>query len=497
MTQRLLIIIGLLCLFSVAQAQEDEVPSPILNADDVFGEHITVLERLAPIYYDEQDIHYYDVDTETWISYPIPVNIAEIQYIEQRSNGEILVSSEMPISYYDSSQRILLADRTWIFNPVDGTFQTPQTTCGGYVQDLPAEGDWIVSNFFDDGFYHLCHTETGEISLSLPDELQTIEATYCRFPQNSNLHSSPSLSYVVIVQCQLGSSEYHIHTYDIAGRQFTQIGSIVIDNAVDAYQRIIPLNETEFVVVMGDLQFELYKADATQSNSLRQIAFMSGSFPRFYPDPPRYIFFDFNDGYLYLTNLETEETTPLFNYQIDNEGHIPRDIRVHSLSPDGRYLAYGYYANWTFHSYIVDLETGNNIYYQGGYQSYELYHVLWTSSTTVIVYMAGLSGTDYYDVFRVDIGDTVETEQVTTIDSLYPNATYERESPDNRFIPIIRTNTEYQLYDVEADNIIEVLSLPDGIEEFQVHWIDNDKLLVQVGINKWRIQFDAISGTDT
>ena len=61
MTRKLLIIFGLLCLFSVAQAQETELS---INADDLFADGVTILDEIDGA--DIQDTYALFIQNGSW-----------------------------------------------------------------------------------------------------------------------------------------------------------------------------------------------------------------------------------------------------------------------------------------------------------------------------------------------------------------------------------------------------------------------------------------------
>ena len=119
MTQRLLIIIGLFCLFSVAQAQELSHPF----TDDVLAEGVTVLEVFEPVY--EQP--------------PNPIEQSGDWRIRESETGHQLCN----ITSDDCT------DNLSIFSLYGGEYGPPYPDCDatwdedGFIAESP-DGEWVI-----------------------------------------------------------------------------------------------------------------------------------------------------------------------------------------------------------------------------------------------------------------------------------------------------------------------------------------------------------------
>jgi hypothetical protein len=143
-----------LLLLSPSAAQE-ETPFPILRAEDIFAEGVTILERLPVLEMDRQSqqIKYYNPDTDEWELYDFPRNVV-LTSSEERSDGTYLVFEAGEASthnYYTGDEHV------WILDPLTGTIEQPEPICN-LVHALPNEGHWYFTKIGDN--YHLCNNET-------------------------------------------------------------------------------------------------------------------------------------------------------------------------------------------------------------------------------------------------------------------------------------------------------------------------------------------------
>lgn len=260
---RLVVIMAMLLICVVSILSADDLP--ILDGNLIFMDTVHIIEQLPFLdaFNDDDTIHYFDPEKQQWQIYDYPPEATLINFSEQRSDGTYLLVNNL-------SEGDLLhnwIDQTWIFDPNTGAITRPDEQCG-VAQDLPDEGRWIYFRA-NDGLVYLCHTETGELSTSLPDDVQDIIPVPCRVEMPS---VSPDKQTVVFSDCNT-SGEKSLYSYDIITQVFTKYLNTVNHSR---WQYHIWLDNNTFLSI-GESSYaqdhDVYLTHVDQPESLQHIAY--------------------------------------------------------------------------------------------------------------------------------------------------------------------------------------------------------------------------------
>jgi hypothetical protein len=183
---KLILRLGIVVCASLSPVQEyaqQNLPQPI-DAETIFAtlELIEIVESLPLFVVTQEQVSFYDFDTQTWETYPFPEfpvsdgEIAEPTFIEYGSETYILkVDYYVPCGddceIYDESYihyvppRAALVRERYQLDRQFGKFRPFEPICGDHAQALPGEGEWVIFSSKDKTY--ICNTETGQTSAPL------------------------------------------------------------------------------------------------------------------------------------------------------------------------------------------------------------------------------------------------------------------------------------------------------------------------------------------
>jgi hypothetical protein len=195
-------ILLLLLLFSPAAAQE-ESPFPVLNAEEIFAEGVTVLERLPVIEFDSENhlLYYFNPEAMEWSSYPYPNEVVRFNRFEERNDGTYILQRGN-----DDNGRLTSYEDEWLFNPQTEIINRENLHCGR-IAALPNEGEWFIHQL-ESGIYILCDSETGQ-QITLSDSIQS-ELDCGNYPESS--HQSPNREWLIFFDCNEPLGIYSANT---------------------------------------------------------------------------------------------------------------------------------------------------------------------------------------------------------------------------------------------------------------------------------------------
>ncbi len=150
----------------VGRAQDSGLPV-VLKPDDFLSNNVQLIGTLPILNTDDaaRTLYYFNPVAGMWTAYPYP-GAFDAVYSLPRSDGTYVLS---PKGFYAFEK--YTAQEVWILDPRKGEFSHPQIACDSYAA-LKGEGKWIVYQDVETQLYHLCSTETGELSPPLPDDIQ-------------------------------------------------------------------------------------------------------------------------------------------------------------------------------------------------------------------------------------------------------------------------------------------------------------------------------------
>ena len=485
MIQRLLIIVGLLYLFSVAQAQDNDIPS----ADDIFVDGVTVLARLPVLQFDREnrEVDYFDPDTLTWNSYPYPDEVERFNRYEERSDGTYLLQRGN-----DDNGRLTSYDNDWIFDPLTGAYSRDDMTCGRMTA-LSGAGEWVIHQL-ETGVYVLCDTETGE-QISLSNDLQ---ANLQCGNRPDTYTESPDREWVVFHDCA-NRSPLVIYTMN------TQTGII-------HYSGEISINYLPYWLWLND-DLLLLDAPFNIDGTFSDYSLMRPSQENSLINVGTNLDIDLNRSYIawdevlvtdnyevqntvYVINTETYEQTILYDQFCENSQDCLKGGFV-AISPSQRYVAYGssYLQASEFgrNSFIIfDAETQESLYEQENFPG--IYDLHWITESKLLIN----SDTHYEDgvvtstISILDISTNPPSEIILDPESIHQ---YLRILPDNESI-ILQNDRIYhfpteQEFDIFQPHIRGYLTWERSDENFNL--IATTRCMEIPCNTRWRIQIDAIS----
>lgn len=490
MTQQLLIIIGLLCLFSVAQAQD----SSIVSADDIFADGVTVLERLSVIEFDRfnQHLYYFDPDTLVWSDFPYPDEASRgFSRYEERSNGQYLLRRGN-----DDNGRLTSYDNDWLFDPLTGAFSRDDMTCGR-ITALSGAGEWVIHQL-ETGVYVLCDTEIGE-QISLPDDLQANLQCGNR-PDTST--ESPDREWVVFHDCA-NHSPLVIYTMN------TQTGVI-------HYSGEISINFLPYWLWLND-DLLLLDAPLNIDGTFSDYSLMRPSQENSLINVGRTnLDIDLNRSYLawdevvrtddggcqntiYAMNTQAYRQNVIYEQSHDDNSDCLKGGFV-ALSPSQRYIAYGssYLQASEFgrNSFIIfDTQAQETLYAQEGFPYINDLH--WIDDSKLLInsdthYENGI-GTSTVSI--LDISTTPPSEIILEPESIHQ---YLRILQNNETI-ILQNDRIYhfptgQEFDIFQPHIGGYLTWVWSGDDFNL--IATTRCFETPCNTRWHISIDAISGAN-
>ncbi len=276
------VMIFSLIFAKTVSAQTDSHAPPLINADEVLTDAAQVVSTVPVVRLDAQSKAVYRMIDDHWQRYPIPATASPMTDLVSRSDGTYLLENNND-------------QTTWYqFDPHNGTISPVLTECD-WVKALPGEDQWVFYQSAPNTPYHLCNTESGALSPSLPTTINLCGNRF-GFPTLGErpVYLSPDKQWILFPDCQyLGVSLY---AYNIATQKINFLGknpisddeNVTLMRWADSTHPILRAQ-----MLMNELQRSVIMVDVTKPNSLQVLhsAYYTGGYqPNFvYTDnPPRY-----------------------------------------------------------------------------------------------------------------------------------------------------------------------------------------------------------------
>jgi hypothetical protein len=484
-----LLLLILLC----PSAAQDETPFPVVQAEDVFAEGVTVLERLSVIDFDWENrlVYYFNPETSLWTSYAYPDEVVRFNRYKERGDGSFLLQRGN-----DDNGRLTSYADEWLFDPKTGSISRDNLYCGR-IADLPNEGEWFLHRL-DTGQYVLCDSATGE-HIALPDNLQA-EISCGSFPDASI--QSPNREWVVFYTC--GDDPMKVYSMNTQTGNILFLGEIYIVQF--PYSRWIndetilmdvPLSLTSSSLLSGEYSI----ANPSIANSLLNIGV-----DRDIDVSRNHIIWDeqfISDDYdihntIHLLNTDTYEESIVYEQfcEYEEESECWHGGAV-AISPSLRYIAYG---NSSFGAgefgvsgfMIWDTVTKEAVYELESSQTIKNIH--WIDDDRFVMSY----GANFYDeetvISLMDIRHNPPLETILEANSPYSNLSF---VPNN--LAILLTDTSYadRIYNFSTEE--ESFIFQQEINGYII-WdvMENETLAIATAWiddrpSRWRIRLDAIS----
>jgi|GEM_PF-4229982 len=218
MTQRLLIIIGLLCLFSVAYAQGDIDPRILLiDESELFTDNAEIVRRYVIVHtLDEtQTIHVYNTEPPGWLVFDYPPDVSTLtggfSYIHD--NDVLLYSLQSPLS-----------DKYLLLNTETGEFTEPEERCGSRE---PLLGSGAYEEFWrydGSGFCDVFSLENYPLDDATIEILNADNQPYHCLRQPSQARFSPERDQFVFTACS--DENFVLYHYALDDQSVEELFSI-------------------------------------------------------------------------------------------------------------------------------------------------------------------------------------------------------------------------------------------------------------------------------
>ena len=521
MTQRLLIIIGLLCLFSVAHAQDDA--TPIITAEELFADGV-VYEESVP-YAEQREIQWDDESREITyndsvvISYPDYVE--DVWYIRELDSGR----------YYVFTDFYITANNTFVLDVSDSSFSEPSVLCEYLVPDTYGYDGWAVYQSSIDGEFRLCEMATGVTSPPVPTSCEALP-TNGGYPNMATEFpvKSPDEDWILFNSCEIPITFY---SYEIASQRFVELGQADdhqmgydlrwIDNYTVAF---------EFNTITLPSRNATYVADIREPDSLQFVVAQDYDRHLYFNNPPRYMWVDSGGG---LRDGSVTEHT-LYEYDITSREHreimsFPCGDRQSNYSfdcafLDNRAISYLAWANRDnldyliiYHSIydgdiptsitVLDATTHEELYYTGGFS----FALRWIDAhefsefTTDTLVIARHPDVGWQTPIAELTYVSFESEPVVRTVSDFDMSEWNREfSHDARYFFTEQNPTEttvqYFIYDVITNEVIPLTNIISS-ENFSVYldWQADYGIHVSIYSNgqrlNWNVTIPQLYESDT
>jgi hypothetical protein len=334
-----LLAVGLRFITWTASAQDDNLP-PVLSAADVFDDPVEIVETLPILNADDSArlLYYYDPAQQMWVSYPYPDEVENVKSVVPREDGTFFVAESYYNPVFSSSED------TWLFDPASGALSRAEMVCG---RIKPLSGEWKLSQSRETGLFHLCFTETGPLTDSLPGELQPHLCGFWRRPPKA----SPDGRWVVFSDCEFEPHPVSLYSYDTTTGEVRFLGPgpgeheemVTVDRWADNLHPVIQFDSTRNPSFVS-----LYVADVSQSESMRRIFGTlrynsSWDWFSFYENPLRY---EWVPAEFAVSSMRTTESCRLHAFDLETlqeityppvSGVCGRGVPVNDASDDRLY----------------------------------------------------------------------------------------------------------------------------------------------------------------
>lgn len=272
-----LLVVLVLCIVPT-HAQDTSPPNFPPDPADLFDPRLQLVdvELIPPIPYTDdvlQQAFIYDLDAQTYQSFPFPAQIDELTGITPWENGKYLLVERLR--------------RAWIIDPRTGTITPHDMVCDNLIPAPPAQGKWVALIGWDTQAgvqldVRLCNTATGEITPPLPDDIDW----YFPYPfPPVEVATSPDSNWLVLIASEGEGTfgrdtytplAYAFYSYEIATGEVLRIGEVPIRLNMDTDINMPTIggwvDDTHALVVhtlLGEsAPNDFYNFDVTQAGSL-------------------------------------------------------------------------------------------------------------------------------------------------------------------------------------------------------------------------------------
>lgn len=492
----LLPILLILLTLNLVSAQE-ETPFPVLNAEDIFAEGVTVMERLTVIEFDRENrlVYYFNPETMLWSSYPYPDEVIRFNRFQERSDGTFLLQFGN-----DDNGRLTSYEDEWLFDPRTGAISRENLHCGRIVA-LPNEGEWILHQL-NTGLYILCNSETGE-QIVVPDSFQT-ELNCGNYPETSS--QSPNREWVVLFDCNETLGIYSVNTITSEVRYLGSINEIFFPYFYwltnDAVRMTVYYNQSIPPIL------NVFLANPAQEQSLFNIGYN----PDIDIDRPFIVWHEqirinensFQNN-IFLLHLASYEQEVIYEEtcEIAQQENCFQGGKV-AISPSLRYLAiapthqpFGEpLGNQRF--FVIDRETNEVIYNFSGEEFWRISNLHWIDDSQLVFEDEAEMRTN---IILLDLSDQAQTHGLASENFNIGL----RLSPNDEAI-ILRHEENSDILHFGTMQAFQVL-MPNITGYFYwENFSDNLTLIVKVTPpcqqypcfgGSWRIRIDALSGENS
>jgi hypothetical protein len=449
-------ILLLLLLLSPAAAQEDS-PFPVLDAEDVFAEGVTVLERLPILHFDNalRKLYYFNPQTEQWEIFDYPQEIQELEDYQA-------------YTLFDRDGYLLDGEIFLWFDPETGLYHNPPRICG-LPGGLTVEG-WNLYLFSNTRQMYLCNSETEE-RIEIPQTVnENLDSIYSGFSYCTGcfLNISPDGHFAYL---PAGNS---VEVFDLLAKNY--LYEIVLGE--DGYFGFVEwLNNHEVIFSNGEALVQLDMSNPESGevlNAEEMNLFVSYS----------HIIYVLHDesGYISLQKWDAPNARliPLIENlcllissceslslnEISNENYIVLDNSENGLS------------------YLIDLEIETLLY---TIENADEYTVSWMRDNENILSWRN-DRTSYFLFINPDKSTTV-----------YSYVGVVRELPDAAII--VRRSNDYFVVEILSASEYPLMSIPSHLSTSFLFTVrDENGLFIPVfdatsrlALARWRIRIDALS----
>lgn len=486
MKHRLLIIIGLLYIFSVVQAQDNFLERiQFLNEDEIFTDSVEIIERRAIVraFDDTRKIYYFDPDELNWNEYDYPRQMQTIYNIQMYSDTEILLRESFDAE--PSSMRLL--------NVETGELSFPERRCGEVTP---------LNNFPRWKFYEnsICNTGTLD-AYSIPQNVfdahtETQNTRISCGTMDSAIDFSPDNDYLIFGTCE---GRYNrLYRYDLETETTELIFSIEGTQTLNILawrDNHILFFETRLFSYANSDQYsepvgsKLHVLD-TRTHESRTIAYASLDVQRRVPEDiansldfttsvgqvDEYFMLGIRDNHLLAQTYDFQNDVfdTVFDMNCDDLLFPCETVSLWSTSPDEDYFV--------IHSINPDpnvhiLSTENNSVIYTGENASTFSRSIWINEHQYVwMEYAPLSSYDGMQIFhRVTLSETHEI----LADDIFEAVTY---SDDGSYITIYETDarqTTVSIQNIETGETYSIMTVPASIG-IRVTFLENDDLRVQL-----------------
>lgn len=320
---------------------QDETPLPILHAEDIFAEGVTVLERLPVLNYDNEarELYYFDPEKMVWETIPYPRSFDAIDFVTNYDEENLYRIQLTDDERTRSDEHLFLDVET-------GEFYEAILLC----ENTFIPYDILEWNYVSDG---VCHYPSNE-TLRLPTEINAINdafAPYNPVPEQNHCilsqaypSQSPNGEYLLLPVCL--ETEHYIYRYNFNDFSTELVFSQMPSDGI----KILAWYDNQFAYVEaiyqhtgGDVTYSLFLLDTDTGNAEPLFEHMGYRSLFWVADKTEwsYVAYYVQDNVLTFVTYEFSSQTPNTAIEV-NCDDIPYDcssfINIESVSDNGLYI---------------------------------------------------------------------------------------------------------------------------------------------------------------